>query len=289
MKRHRIHVETARGPVSGAIAGEGPPVLLLAGVGSRRQLWGDFAGVLAQRFTVLAMDSRGVGEMRAGDRFSLSGAAEDATAFLDAADIPRASLLGASNGGVVALTTAVRMPERVSRLVVVSAAARLTAHGERFLTMLRDLIVHLPPDRVGAALMTIAFAPRFHARFAGLVKVAAQEYGLAPEDVPGALAQVEHLLQGWDLRSELENLELPALVLAGEHDPVVSPLDTAEVAAAMPRSRFMRIADAAHSVLVEGGRRVLDAVVDFLAEGNPAGHDGKPPREPRQSAASREA
>ena len=265
MKADRIHVDTVRGPVSGTIVGDGPPVLLLAGVGSTRSIWGDLPGVLSRRFKVLSMDNRGVGEMRAGERFSLRGAAEDAIAVLDAAGVARASLLGVSNGGVIAMTTAIRAPERVSRLIVASAAARLTAHGARVLAMLRDLITHLPPERVGSALMTIAFGPKFHARFVGLVEGAARDYGLAVEDAPGALGQVEHLLQGWDLRHGLSDLELPTLVLAGEHDPVVSPLDTEEIAATMPRARLLGVPDAAHSVLVEGGRRVLDNVFDFLA------------------------
>ena len=259
-------IDTPRGPVAGIEAGAGPALVLVAGLGSSHRIWGDLPGVLGRRFTALAIDNRGIGGSRSPHPFSLADAALDVLAAVDGRGHHRFALLGASMGGAIALATALQAPRRVSCLVLASCAARLTGHGRRSLELLRDLLRHLPPERVGPALMSLAFAAPFAQRFPGFVDEAARLYGLDPDDVPGAIDQVDRLLVGWDLRLELAELEVPALVLSGERDPIVAPEDTAELAATLPAAEHLAVAGAAHSVLAEGVGAVLDRVLAFLAE-----------------------
>jgi pimeloyl-ACP methyl ester carboxylesterase len=259
-------IDTPRGPVAGIESGEGPALVLVAGLGSSHRIWGDLPSVLSRRFTVLAIDNRGIGGSRSGHHFSLADAALDVVAAVDGRGHHRFALLGASMGGAIALATALHVPRRVRCLVLASCAARLTAHGRRSLELLRDLLRNLPPERVGPALMALAFAPTFAQRFPGFVDEAARLYGLDPDDLPGATDQVDRLLVGWDLRPQLTELEVPALVLSGERDPIVAPEDTAELAATLPAAELVTVPAAAHSVLAEGGGEVLDRVLGFLAE-----------------------
>jgi pimeloyl-ACP methyl ester carboxylesterase len=260
-----LMIDTPRGPVAATRTGRGPVVVLVAGLGSTRAIWGDLPRVLGRSFTAVALDNRGVGGSRAGDAFTLDGAAEDVWTAVDAV-VPggRAAILGASMGGAVALAAALAAPGRVSGLVVASAAARLSRHGRRSLELLRDLLLHLPAQRVGQALMTLAFAPTFHERFPGFVDEASALYGLDPLDVPGALAQVSHLRKGWDFRRRLDGIQAPALVLAGGRDPVVAREDTEELAHTMPHAELVELEGAAHSVLAEGGGEILERTVGFL-------------------------
>ena len=57
----------------------GPPLLLVAGLASRARLWGELPRLLADRFTVLAPDNRGVGGSAQASAFTLEGAADDAS------------------------------------------------------------------------------------------------------------------------------------------------------------------------------------------------------------------
>lgn len=265
----RFTVAAPGGPIGGVVVGAGPVVVLIAGLGATHRLWGELPLVMARRCRVVAIDNRGVGDSRDGEPFTLEGMARDLLAALDDLGIDGFRLLGASLGGLIALHTALAAPSRAEALVVASSAARLTAHGRRSMEMLRDLLRHLPPTRMGAALMTLAFAPAFHGRFAGFVRDTAALYGPEPADVPGALAQAEHLLGGWDLRPALAALPCPTLVVAGDRDPIVAREDTAEIAAALPRAELVRIAEAAHSVLAEGGGALLDRILDFLTAPTP--------------------
>ncbi len=238
--------------------------MLLAGLGSSRGVWGDLPRILGRHHSVIAIDNRGVGGSRGAVGFSLEQAADDVAAVLDAEGGPPAALLGASMGGVIALTAAIRHPGRVVALVLASCAARSTAHGRRVMAALRDLVANLPPERVGQALMTFAFSPPSTERFPQLVARAGAAYGLHPADRAGALAQAECLLEGWDLRRQVAAIGIPALVLAGLRDPLVAVEDTRELARCLPSARLLEVPDAGHSVLAEGGRDVLDEVLSFL-------------------------
>ncbi len=260
----KLGVAGPDGEIGVTTGGQGPPLVLVAGVGSTSRIWGDLPGLLASRFTVICPDNRGVGSSRTCRSFSLAGAADDLAAVLDGLGLERAAFLGVSMGGAICLQAAVRHPGIVDRMVVASCAARLSRHGRRMLELLAALVDALPPREVGPALMTLAFAPPFHETHPAFVAEAARLYGLDPADLPGTRRQLEHLLAGWDLARDLAGVATPTLVLAGERDVVVAPEDTTAVADALPRSEIALIPGAGHSVLAEGGGRVLDRVIGFL-------------------------
>lgn len=258
-------IPAPNGTVSGFETGNGPPIVLLAGLGSTTRIWGNLPAVLGRDLRVIAVDNRGVGGSRDGGPFSFAGAAEDLAAVLDDRGVDRAAILGASMGGVIALHAAISHSDRISRLVIASSSARLSVHGRRLLEVLQDLLLYAPAERVGAALMTLAFAPSFHERFGGFVNDTENLYGPDDADVPGTLLQIDHLLKGWDLREWLPSVGTPALVLYGDHDPVVAPDETKELAAALPNGELGKVPGAAHSVLAEGGESTLDTVMAFLS------------------------
>ena len=260
-----LSIEAPNGTVSGIETGDGPPLVLLAGLGSTFRIWGNLPAILGRDFRVIAVDNRGVGGSTDGGPFTFAGAAEDLAAVLEELDVDRAALLGASMGGVIALHAAISHPAQFDRLAIASSAPQLTTYGRRMLEIFQDLLLYGPPERAGAALMTLAFSPSFHEKYGGFVNDAQKLYGPNEADVPGTLLQIDHMLRGWDLREWLPSVEQPSLVLYGDHDPVVSPDETKELAAGLPNVELVKVPGAAHSVLAEGGESILQTVVGFLA------------------------
>lgn len=260
----RIEISGPNGTIGGIEAGSGPPLVLVAGLGSTHRIWGEMPRVLGRSYRVVAPDNRGVGGSRDGSPFTLDRAAEDLLALIEQLGPGPVSLLGISMGGIISLKAALAAPGLIERLVLGSCAAHLSTHGRRSLELLRDLLLWVPPRRMGVNLMTLAFAPPFVEEYTPLVEQAAETYGLAGEDLPGARTQIESLLEGWDLRPNLPAIRCPALVLAGARDPVVAFEDTEELARGLPRAELIRAPDAAHSVLAEGGAGVLAKVLAFL-------------------------
>ena len=257
-------VDGPRGPVAYERWGGGAPLLLLAGLGSRARLWGELPRQLADRFTVLAPDNRGVGGSRGGDPFTLAGAADDAALVLEAESEPGAAVLGVSMGGLIACQLAISHPERVSHLVAASCAAALTPSHRRVLRFFELLFTRLEPAEAAEALMAFAFAAPFADRYPGFVDQASRLWTLDPEDRPGALTQLAHLAAGWDLRPRLHEIACPTLIVAGELDPLVAASATRELAAGITDARYREVPKAAHSVLAEGGAALLNEIVAFL-------------------------
>jgi pimeloyl-ACP methyl ester carboxylesterase len=254
-----------RGPIAYERRGDGPALLLLAGLASRARLWGELPRLLSERFTVLAPDNRGVGGSRGGGPFTLEGSADDAALVIDDAGLGGAGVVGVSMGGLIACQLAVRHPAAVHRLVVASCGARLTPSHRRVLRFFELAFTRLAPAEAAEAFMAFAFASTFGDAYPGFVDQAAKLWSIDPEDRAGALAQLEHLKAGWDMRRELAGVTCPTLVLAGELDPLAPAAATRELAAAIPEARYREVPRAAHSVLAEGGAAILHEVVEFLS------------------------
>ena len=244
--------------------GSGPPLVLVAGLASRARLWGELPRLLAERFTVIAPDNRGVGGSRGGAAFTVDGAADDVAAVIGHAGLRSASLLGVSMGGTIACLAAIRHPAAVERLVAASCAARLTPSHRRVLRFFELALTRLEPAQAAEAFMTFAFSASFADRYPGFVDQAARLWTIDPEDLPGALAQVAALRGGWDLRPALAAVDCATLVLAGELDAIVPAAASRELAAAIPGARYREVPGAAHSVLAEGGAALLNEVIEFL-------------------------
>ncbi len=260
-----LTIDGPRGPVAYERWGSGPPLLLLAGLGSRARLWGELPRLLAERYTVLAPDNRGVGGSRGGDPFTLDGASDDAALVVADGGGGAAGTLGVSMGGLIACRLAARHPSAVSRLVVASCGASLTPSHRRVLRFFELAFTRLEPREAAEAFMAFAFGAAFADAYPGFVDQAARLWTLDPEDRPGALGQLAHLSAGWDLRGELGSIGCPTLVLAGEHDPIVPAASTRALAAAIPEARYREVPGAAHSVLAEGGAALLAEVIEFLS------------------------
>src|SRR5690606_33923849 len=94
--------------------GSGFPILLIQGLGYARWSWEDLVPQLADRHRVISFDNRGIGDSsKPQGPYSVAQMAGDALAVLDAAEVDRAHVVGASLGGMVAQELTLAHPERV--------------------------------------------------------------------------------------------------------------------------------------------------------------------------------
>src|SRR4051794_10925164 len=100
-------------------AGEGTPLLLIAGLGLDGNSWRHSVPEFAKQFRVITFDHRGVGDSGPASPYSSTDdLADDAVAVLDAAGVGKALVYGFSLGGMVAQRLALRHPDRVIALVL---------------------------------------------------------------------------------------------------------------------------------------------------------------------------
>jgi pimeloyl-ACP methyl ester carboxylesterase len=264
------------------IAGSGPPVVLIHGMVNSSRHWEPVALRLTDAYTVVAPDLIGHGDSATprGD-YSLGAHATSIRDLLAAIGIDRATLVGHSLGGGVAMQFFYQFPQRTERVVLVSSGGL----GREVSPMLRTAA--LPG---ASALLSLAAHPRLLAalsdtgdrlRRRGLSKgvhVQAIARALRPLEQPGAREAFLHTLrsvidvhgQRVSARDRLYLLEdLPTMIVWGQRDNTIPQSHGRAAHGAIAGSRFETLPRAAHFPHLEDPEGLAEVLRDFLATTQP--------------------
>jgi len=232
--------------------GQGPDVLLIAGLGDPAEAWQPQLDGLSDRFRLTAFDNRGAGRTPLPEgRLSASTMADDAAALLRALEVSSAHVAGFSMGSAIAQELALRHPELVRSLVLMSTYARPDALWRSQLNFWRWLAEVAPSERVFfEAFFTWVYTPRAHAD--GTVSQIVEEALAFPyqQSVEAFQAQVDVCLTH-DTEDRLKEIGAPTLVLSGELDIILPPRFGRSVAAGIPNARFDVMPGEAHQPFQE--------------------------------------
>ena len=232
--------------------GQGPDVLLIAGLGDPAEAWQPQLDGLADRYRLTAFDNRGAGRTPLTQRpLSAASMADDAGALLRALEVPSAHVAGFSMGSAIAQELALRHRDLVRSLVLVSTYARPDALFRSQLTFWRWLPEVAPSERAFyEAFFTWVYTPRAHAD--GSVGQIVDEALAFPhqQSVDAFQAQVDVCL-GHDTADRLSQIAAPTLVLSGERDVILPPRFGRDVAQAIPGARFEVLQGEAHQPFQE--------------------------------------
>jgi pimeloyl-ACP methyl ester carboxylesterase len=263
-------------------AGSGPALLLVHGMASRSDTWEQVMAPLARDHLVLAPDLVGQGASAnpAGD-YSLGAHAARLRDFMSVVGMPRATVVGHSLGGGIAMQFAYQFPDLCDRLVLVSSGGL----GREVSWLLR--LLSLP----GVEYALPIICPRFVRdrgdevlrllRRAGLRHAAAAEMWRAYTSLsePGSRRAFARTLSsvvdpGGQSVSALDRLYLiagiPTLIIWGDQDNII-PVSHAHAAhEALPGSRLEIIHGAGHLPHVQDPDRFVDVLADFIATSQPS-------------------
>jgi poly(3-hydroxyoctanoate) depolymerase len=255
-------VRTASATVRVAVAGEGPPLLLLTGIGANIEMWEPAARHLTGRRLIM-LDMPGTGgspALRVGLR--MRGYAQLVTQVLDVLGLDRVDVLGYSWGGALAQQLAHQAPERVRALVLVATTPGLGGQ---------------PPSPWVLALMSSP--ARYYSRTC-LRLTAPLLFGTSPgaaADSPHGRARLHrppslvgytqqlYAVSGWSSRWWLRQVDHPTLVIGARRDPLAPPRNAEILAAALPHAR-LEMVDGGHLFLFEDAEQGCALVEDFLGD-----------------------
>ena len=232
--------------------GTGPDVLLIAGLGDPAEAWQFQLDGLADSYRLTAFDNRGAGRTPLpAEPFSVATMADDAAALLRALEIPAAHVAGFSGGSVIAQELALRHPELVNSLVLISTWARPDPFMRAVANFWRWLAESAPGERAFLeALCLWIYTPRAHAD--GTVDKLIEEM-LAFPHKPSTEA-IQRSLDAClapDTAGRLAGIAAPALVLAGGLDMITPPRHGQAVADGIPGARFEVLPEEAHQLFQE--------------------------------------
>jgi pimeloyl-ACP methyl ester carboxylesterase len=232
--------------------GEGPDVLLLGGLSDPVESWQPQLDMLSDRYRLTAFDNRGAGRTPLPEEpLSVPMMADDAAAVLRALDIPAAHVAGFSGGSLMAQELALRNPELVRSLVLMSTFARPDAYLLGATRVWHWLAEVAPSERAMLeAFFLWVYTPRAHAD--GMVEQIIAE-ALAyphPQSTEAFQAQIDGFMSH-DALDRLPQITAPTLVLAGEIDMIAPPRFGRVVAEAIPGARFEVMPGEAHQPFQE--------------------------------------
>jgi pimeloyl-ACP methyl ester carboxylesterase len=271
-------VETSIGELSTMQAGQGPPVVLLHGLGATKASFLPTLGALAPAHRVIAVDLPGFGDSAKPVRAAYDAAffARSVVALLDALGLERAAIVGNSMGGRAALELGLAAPDRVGRLVLLAPA----------LAWLRDRpwapLLRLVPPQLGLAQP----APRAAVEAVVRRMIPGAETGwtaagvdeflrsfLEPRGRAAFYAAARNIYldephgpSGFWTR--LPGLAAPSLFVWGRRDRLVPIAFAAHVRSALPDAEHLELS-CGHVPQLERPRAVHAAMTRFLADGRP--------------------
>jgi pimeloyl-ACP methyl ester carboxylesterase len=245
--------------------GRGSPVLLVHGFPLDHTMWQGQIGPLAEKFRVIAPDLRGFGQssVTAGVA-TMQQMADDLAGLLDALGIKApVALCGLSMGGYVAWQFALRHRQKLSRLIVCdtrSLADSTEAAAGRRKTAERVMAE-------GAKVVAEAMLPKLFAKSTAEEQPATVEQTkqvILRTSPAGIAAALLGMAERPDVSDRLSELDLPALVLCGQHDAISPPTEMRGIAERLPQAKFVAIAGAGHMAPLEQPAVVNKELLDFL-------------------------
>ena len=241
--------------------GDGPPLVLLPGLAGGFELLGPLARLLARHYRVISYQLRGEDDAFAlRRRFGLEDLVDDLAEFLAWYGLEAPPIMGVSFGGVLALEFAARRPHGLSSLIVQGAGARFE----------RGLL-----QQVAGAVLARYPLPSdspFVNQFFNLLFGSRQRPGSLFRFVTRQCWQTDQavmthrfrLAERFDITNRLDRIVVPALVLTGERDLLVSPKSLSALCAGIADCRQVALRGCGHLAFVTQPARVAAEVNRFI-------------------------
>ena len=264
-------LENAGCSLSYRVRGDGPPVLMIQGVGVHGPGWDPQTDELSGRFSCLSFDNRGMARSQpmGTEKLTVELMAEDALALADAQGWAGFHVVGHSMGGHVSLALARAHPHRVLSLALLCTAARGKS---------------MPPMTPGFLWVSLrsSLGPRRRRRLAFLEMVLPHElreggdlnrwaeqlegiFGHDLADQPPVVSRQIRAYRAFDASPWLGTLgDIPTLVVSATQDPIAPPTLGSALAEEIPGSRYVEISGASHGVTVTHAADVNRLLVEHF-------------------------
>lgn len=246
------------------VSGTGAPLIVLHGAYMSIPLMGELVPELAKSRKVYALEFQGHGRTADTDRpITYQNLADDVAAFMDAIGIPSADVVGYSMGGGAGLQLAIRHPEKVRRLVSISAVADTEGWQPAF----KQFLPRMSPEMLAGS----PFETNYR-------KIAVNPEGF--NALARKLIAMDH--ETFDWRADLAKFDRPVLLVAGDAD--VTTLehtvglfrrlgggDMGDIGEPRPPVRLAILPASSHSAVIRQVPLLTSLIEPFLRDEAPGG------------------
>jgi pimeloyl-ACP methyl ester carboxylesterase len=223
--------------------GHGSPVVLLHGGLANSDYWGNQVKALAAKHTVITLDSRGHGRSSRNEKpFGYGLMADDVVAVLDSLKIPRADIVGWSDGAIIGIDLALHHPDRIGKVFAFAANTQTSG--------VKDGVEKNPT-------------------FAAYIERAGKEYAKlspTPKEYDAFVEQISHMWASqpnWT-DAQLASIKTPILIADGDHDEAIKREHTEYMAATIPGAGLLILPNTSHFAFLQDPALFNAAVLGFL-------------------------
>ncbi len=235
------------------LAGQGnPPIVFVHGFPLDHTMWRHQLGHFAKVHRVIAPDLPGFGKTPlVGESVSIIDFADGLTTLFDALSIQeRIVLCGLSMGGSIAMQFALRHPQRLAGLILCDArAAADTSEAQKVRREVATRVINDGPDFLVDTIASRLVAKETLASQPGVQEELAKVIRQSPRNgvANGSLA----LGSREDVTARLKDIDVPTLIIVGEHDVISPSAEMRTIADALPQATFVEVARAGHMAPLE--------------------------------------
>ena len=244
------------------VEGDGPPLILIHGIGAARDAWRFMVPTLREHFTVISYDLRGHGTSPLPDvEFGLDELVADLERLRKRTGIKKAHFAGHSLGGQIGPAYARVYPDRVLSLGMLSTAAFRTEDDS---AKVWGVVKAMQEKGIAQVLETLTarwFTADFIARHPDLVERRLKQ---VIDTSPDIFMNVFRIYAGTEMAPWLHEVTAPSLVLTGENDGGCNPRLNRLIDAALPNSELVILPRYKHSILVEAADEVSAHLIRFM-------------------------
>lgn len=250
------------------LSGEGPPLILIPGLGSTRRVYAPIVPALERHHRVVVYDPRGVGDSDVPPGpYPMERLAADCVAVAAWAGAERFDLFGASMGGMVAEHVAVLHGDRLRRLILAAtgpgrygavppepeANAALLGRGAR------------SPEEAYRIACSVLYSERFQTSRPGFIDAEVAYRGAHPVKPAAFTAQLRSS-RGSDISQRLGEIRVPTLIMHGTEDRLMPVENARLLAKAIPGARHYFFEGCGHLFFHEEPQRSAEVILSFLRD-----------------------
>lgn len=226
-----------------AVFGHGSPVIMVHGGAGSSKYWGLQIPALARQYEVIVLDSRGHGRStRSSEPITYHLMASDVLAVMDTLHVPKAALVGWSDGGIIGLDIAINHPDRLTKLFAFGANSDTSGTKD----VDKDALFDDYLDRCENEYRKLSPTPLEYKAF---------------------LKQMQPM---WDSEphfsdEQLRSIKVPTWIVDGDHDELIKREDTDRMAKLIPDAGELILPNVSHFALLQDPEQFNEALLHFLS------------------------
>lgn len=249
------------------VHGEGEPLLIVMGLGADLLAWLPQIPEWSKHYRVIAIENRDVGRSSyASEQYEIGDMADDTLALADELGLDDFHLLGLSMGGAIAQHVTLKAPERVRTLTLCVTWGGAGPYGAAKSDVLGTVVERMTPEELVDFLLMMTMSEEFYAQDGSvewLRGMMLQNPNL--QRAEGFLRQLDACGRH-EVRDRLRGLSVPTHVIGAEHDVLVPPWKSTELAELIPGAELTMLDRAPHAVNIEAAELFNGTVVGWLAQ-----------------------